>query len=215
MTVEWSWERAADALPVLWDGFRITLLATVLGFAIAAVIGLLIAIIRRTLPRWIAVPVHAVSEFIRFTPLVVQLLFAYALLPQFSALQIGVVVLGIHYAGYLAEVYRAGIDSVPPGQWEAARALSLPPVRTWRAVILPQAIRASVPALGTNAVSMFKDTPFLFAITVVELVTAAQQFGARHYAYLEAMTLAGVFFLLASYPTSVLIRRLEKRLAYY
>ncbi|MGY0500558.1 ectoine/hydroxyectoine ABC transporter permease subunit EhuD [Nocardia sp. FBN12] len=215
MTAEWSWERAREALPVLWEGFQITLLATLLGFALAAVLGLVIAVIRRTTPRAIAAPVHAVSEFIRLTPLVVQLLFAYTLLTQFSALQIGIVVLGIHYSSYLAEVYRAGIESVPTGQWEAARALSLPPLRTWGAVVLPQAIRASLPALGTNAVSMFKDTPFLFAISVVELVTAAQQFGARNFAYLESITLAGVFFLVASYPTSVLIRRLEKRLAYY
>ncbi|NKX89452.1 ectoine/hydroxyectoine ABC transporter permease subunit EhuD [Nocardia coubleae] len=215
MNAQWSWERARDALPVLWDGFQITLLATALGFALAAVLGLVIAIIRQSMPRWIAAPVHAVSEFVRLTPLVVQLLFAYTLLTQFSALQIGITVLGIHYSSYLAEVYRAGIEAVPKGQWEAARALSLPPTRTWRAVVLPQAIRASLPALGTNAVSMFKDTPFLFAISVVELVTSAQQFGARNFAYLEAITLAGVFFLVASYPTSVLIRRLEKRLAYY
>ncbi|MFC4126632.1 ectoine/hydroxyectoine ABC transporter permease subunit EhuD [Nocardia rhizosphaerae] len=215
MMADWSWERAREALPVLWDGFQITLLATLLGFALAAVLGLVIAIIRQTMPRWIAGPVHAVSEFVRLTPLVVQLLFAYTLLTQFSALQIGIVVLGIHYSSYLAEVYRAGIEAVPKGQWEAARALSLPPTRTWRAVVLPQAIRASLPALGTNAVSMFKDTPFLFAISVVELVTAAQQFGARNFAYLEAITMAGIFFLVASYPTSVLIRRLEKRLAYY
>jgi polar amino acid transport system permease protein len=215
MTVEWSWERAWEALPVLWDGFTITLLATVVGFAIAAVIGLAIAVVRQSFPRWVAAPVHAAAEFVRLTPLVVQLLFAYNLLPQFSALQIGITVLGLHYSSYLAEVYRAGIEAVPKGQWEASRALSLPPYRTWRAVILPQAIRASLPALGTNAVSMFKDTPFLFAISVVELVTAAQQFGARNFQYLEPLTLAGVFFLIASYPTSVLIRRLEKRLAYY
>ncbi|MFM9263521.1 ABC transporter permease subunit, partial [Rhodococcus sp. 5A-K4] len=104
--------------------------------------------------------------------------------------------------------------SVPAGQWEAARALSLPTTRTWRAVVLPQAVRATLPALGNYAISMFKDTPFLFAITVVELVTAAQQYGARTFQYLEPITMAGVIFLLASYPTSVLIRQVEKRLAY-
>ncbi|QNG17341.1 ectoine/hydroxyectoine ABC transporter permease subunit EhuD [Rhodococcus triatomae] len=215
MTVQWSWERAFDALPVLLDGFKITLLATVLAFIIGAVLGLVIAIIRRTFPRWISLPVRAAAEFIRLTPVVVQLLFVYYLFTDFSALQIGVVVLGVHYSTYMAEVYRAGIEAVPKGQWEAARALSLPPGRTWRAVILPQAIRRVVPALGNCAISLFKDTPFLFAITVVELVTAAQQFGARNFQYLEPLTLAGVIFLIASYPTSVLVRRLEKRLAYY
>ncbi|MBS9372934.1 ectoine/hydroxyectoine ABC transporter permease subunit EhuD [Rhodococcus sp. B50] len=214
MNVDWSWERAADALPVLLEGFRITLLATVLGFVVAAVLGLLVAVARRALPKVLATALSAVVQFIRLTPLVVQLLFVYYLLPQFSALQIGIAVLGIHYATYMAEVYRAGIDAVPKGQWEACRALSLSPLRTWRAVILPQAVRRVVPALGNYAVSLFKDTPFLFTISVVEMVTAAQQFGARNFQYLEPLTLAGLIFLIASYPTSLLVRRLERRLAY-
>lgn len=214
MTVDWSWQRAADALPVLLEGFRITLLATVLGFVVAAVLGLVVAVARRSLPKVLATALSAVVQFIRLTPLVVQLLFVYYLLPQFSALQIGIAVLGIHYSTYMAEVYRAGIDAVPKGQWEACRALSLSPMRTWRAVILPQAVRRAVPALGNYAVSLFKDTPFLFTISVVEMVTAAQQFGARNFQYLEPLTLAGLIFLIASYPTSLLVRRLERRLAY-
>lgn len=214
MSVDWSWERAVDSIPFLLEGFRITLLATVVGFLIAAALGLVVAVLRRSAPAVITVPLRMVSEFIRLTPLVVQLLFAYFLLPQFTALQIGIAVIGIHYATYMAEVYRAGIDAVPRGQWEAAQALSLPTGRTWRAVVLPQAIRNTVPALGNYAISLFKDTPFLFAISVVEMVTAAQQFGARNFQYLEPITLAGVIFLLASYPTSILIRRLEKSLAY-
>ncbi|EGD56099.1 ectoine/hydroxyectoine ABC transporter permease subunit EhuD [Gordonia neofelifaecis] len=212
--IDWSWQRAEDALPVLWDGFKITLLATVIGFLVAMILGLVVAVIRRSGPRWLAIPVHAATEFVRLTPIVVQLLFVYALLPQFTPLTIGIAVLGVHYASYMAEVYRAGIEEVPVGQWEAARALSLPGTRTWRAVILPQVARNSLPALGNNAVSMFKDTPYLFTISVVELVTAAQTYGAAHFAYLEAFTLAGAFFLVASYPTSVLIRRLERLLAH-
>lgn len=214
MNVDWSWDRAFDSIPFLLEGFKITLLATVVGFVLAAVLGLVIAVIRHAGPTFVTVPMRMISEFIRLTPLVVQLLFAYYLLPQFSALQIGITVLGIHYSTYMAEVYRAGIDAVPPGQWEAARALSLPTSRTWRGVVLPQAIRNTVPALGNYAISMFKDTPFLFAITVVEMVTAAQQYGARTFQYLEPITMAGIIFLIASYPTSILIRRLEKQLAY-
>lgn len=214
MNVDWSWDRAFDSIPFLLEGFKITLLATVVGFVLAAVLGLVIAVIRHAGPAFVTVPMRMISEFIRLTPLVVQLLFAYYLLPQFSALQIGITVLGIHYSTYMAEVYRAGIDAVPPGQWEAARALSLPTSRTWRGVVLPQAIRNTVPALGNYAISMFKDTPFLFAITVVEMVTAAQQYGARTFQYLEPITMAGIIFLIASYPTSILIRRLEKQLAY-
>lgn len=210
----WSWDRAAEVLPLLLEGFKITLLATVLGTAIAVVLGLLIAIARRALPSWASWPIVLVAEFIRMTPLVVQLVFAYLLLSNLSALTIGVVVLGIHYSTYMAEVYRAGIDAVPKGQWEASAALSLPRARMWRAIIIPQAIRSTLPALGNYAISMFKETPFLFAITVVEMVTAAQQYGGRVFAYTEAFTLAGLIFLVASYPTSMLIRRLETKLAH-
>lgn len=127
---------------------------------------------------------------------------------------IGIIIFGIHYATYMAEVYRAGIDSVPQGQWEATTALSMSRARTWIAVIIPQAVRATVPALGNYVISMFKDTPFLIAITVTEIVRAAQTYGGNHFTYIEAITLTGVIFLASSYPTSLLISRLEKRLAY-
>ncbi|WP_246956715.1 ectoine/hydroxyectoine ABC transporter permease subunit EhuD [Brachybacterium sp. Marseille-Q7125] len=210
----WSWDHAIATLPLLLDGFRTTLLATVLGTLIAVVLGLVVAIVRRSAPGIITAPVTGAVEFIRMTPLVVQLVFANLLLaPYFDALTIGIWVLGIHYTTYMAEVYRAGIDSVPKGQWEAATALSLPHTRTWRAVIIPQAIRATLPALGNYAISMFKETPFLMVIYVAEMVNQAQNYGAATYRYTEPITIAGLIFLAASYPTSVLVRRLEKRLA--
>lgn len=209
----WSWERAAEALPPILEGFRITLLATVVGTVIAAVLGLLVALVRRSRSRWVTAPVGLVVEFVRSTPLLVQLVFVYLMLPGVPALVVGCAVLGVHYATYMSEVYRAGIDAVPRGQWEAAKALDLPRTRVWRAVVLPQAVRKTLPGLGNYAISMFKETPFLFAISVVEMFTAAQQFGARNFVYTEALTMVGLLFLLASYPTSLLVRRLENRLA--
>ncbi|GAA4284905.1 ectoine/hydroxyectoine ABC transporter permease subunit EhuD [Brevibacterium daeguense] len=217
----WSWERAFEALPILLRGFGNTLIATVLGTIIAAILGLLIAVLLRVLPGWIDWLLKLAVAFVRNTPLVVQLLFVYYLfamnpvLIEVPALVIGTAMIGVHYATYMSESYRAGIDSVPKGQWEAISALSLPPGRAFRSVVLPQALRATIPSLGNYAVAMFKDTPFLFAISVVELVTSAQQYGARNFAYTEAFTLAGLIFLAASYPTSLLIRRMEKSLAQY
>ena len=212
----WDWEHAIAVFPdLLLQGFKITLVATVLGTLIALVLGLIVAIIRRSTPPIINAPVTWIVEFIRMTPLVVQLVFANLVLsPYFdSSLAIGIWVLGIHYTTYMAEVYRAGIDSVPKGQWEAATALSLPRLRTWRAVVVPQAIRNTLPALGNYAIPMFKETPFLFVIYVPELLNVAQNYGSTHFRYTEAITLAGLIFLAASYPTSLLIRRLEKKLA--
>ncbi|WSA76969.1 ectoine/hydroxyectoine ABC transporter permease subunit EhuD [Streptomyces sp. NBC_01799] len=209
-----DWNAARDALPLVLQGFRVTLLATVLGTLAAAVLGLAIAVAGRAPSRFVTVPVRVVMEFIRSTPLLVQLVGAAALFTSVEPLTIGTAVLGVHYAAYTSEVYRAGIDGVPKGQWEACRALSLTPRRTWQAVILPQAVRNVLPALGNYAISMFKETPFLAVITVQEMVFEARKYGADHFAYTEAFTLAGLVFLVASYPTSLLMRKLEKRLGH-
>lgn len=211
----WDWDYAWAALPSMLEAFfKVTLLVTVAGSAIAATLGLIIAILRRGSSGFLGGVLTFVVNFIRMTPIVVQLLFAFYVLTDLSPITIGIIIFGIHYATYMAEVYRAGIDAVPVGQWEATRALSMSKGRTWWAVIIPQALRSTIPALGNYVVSMFKDTPFLISITVVEVVRAAQIFGGQNFRYTEAITLAGVIYLLASYPTSLLIGRLEKRLAY-
>lgn len=213
--LQWDWATAWESLPILLEGFvTVTLVVTAAGSAIAAVLGLLIAMARRISPRPVTAVLTFFVNFIRMTPLVVQLVFAYYFFLSIDPLTIAVFVFGIHYATYMAEVYRAGIESVPKGQWEAATALSLSRGRTWGAVILPQAIRATVPSLGNYVISMLKDTPFVIAITLADMVSNALEFGGNHFRYLEAITLAGVIFLVTSYPASVLIRRLEKRLEY-
>src|SRR5699024_2196500 len=143
------------------------------------VLGLVVATIRRSPPALINRPFTWLVEFVRMTPLVVQLVFANLVLSPYvaSPLAIGIWVLGIQYTTYMAEVYRAGIDSVPKGQWEAATALSLPRARTWRSVVVPQAIRNTLPALGNYAISMFKETPFFVVIYIPEMVRNAQTYG--------------------------------------
>jgi polar amino acid transport system permease protein len=209
----WHWSNVTESLPVVLRGFRLTLLATVLGSLVAAVLGLALAIAGRAPTRWVRVPVRAAVAFVRSTPVMIQLFAAWVLLPRLSVTVIGVGVLGVHYAAYTSEVYRAGIDAVPRGQWEACTALSLPRHRVWRAVVLPQALRNVLPALGNYAISMFKETPFLSVIGVAEMVHQANEFGSEHFAYLETLTLTAAIFLVASYPTSVGLRTLEERLA--
>ncbi|MFC8923235.1 ectoine/hydroxyectoine ABC transporter permease subunit EhuD [Cellulosimicrobium sp. NPDC057127] len=209
----WRWDRAWDVLPELLEGLRITVLATVVGMVIASILGLVIALAMRAPSRWVTAPLRLVSDFIRMTPLPVQLVFIWLLLPSVPSLVIGCTVLGVHYSTYMSEVYRAGIEAVPRGQWEAATALNLPRSRTWRDVVLPQAIRKTLPGLGNYAISMFKETPFLFVISVVEMFTKAQEYGARTFSYIEPLTMVGLLFLLVSYPTSLLVRRMETRLA--
>jgi polar amino acid transport system permease protein len=208
----WDWEFTGLILPDLLTGLRYTVQATIFGYAIALVLGLAVDLLRR-LPL-VGTLVFAVFEFIRSTPLLVQLVFVFFLVPgTVSPLVVGIVVLGVHYSSYTAEVYRSGIEGVAQGQWEACRALSLPVHRTWGAVVLPQAIRKVIPPLGNYLIAMFKDTPLLFAISVPELLSQAQRVGGVHFRVFEAMTLVGLLFILVSIPSAVLIRRLERRYA--
>jgi len=214
--VKWDWGAVRDFLPHFWDGLLVTLQALVLGSLIAFVLGLVWALLIRTPTRWVRWPVGVVTEFIRDTPLLVQLFFLFYVLPEwglaFSALTTGVVAIGLHYSTYTMQVYRAGIEAVPAGQWEAATALSLPMRRTWTAVILPQAIRRVVPALGNYVISMLKDTPMLMAITVLDMLGEARLFSQQHFQFTEPLTVIGVAFVLISYPASLLLRALERRL---
>ncbi len=162
--------------------------------------------------------VRAVVEFVRSTPLLVQVYFLFFVLPTFGvvlpALTVGVLALGLHYATYTSEVYRAGIDAVPRGQWEAATALSLPRSRVWTGVVLPQAVPRVLPALGNYVISMFKETPLLIGIGVLDIVGGqVREVGGQSFRYVEAYTIAGLLFLLLSYPASLAVRRLERRRA--
>jgi polar amino acid transport system permease protein len=213
----WDWGAVRDFLPHLWDGLLVTLQALALGSLISFTLGLVWALLMRTPTRWVRWPVGVVTEFVRDTPLLVQLFFLFYVLPEWgiaaSALTTGVVAIGLHYSTYTMQVYRAGIDAVPPGQWEAATALSLPVRRTWTAVVLPQAVRRVVPALGNYVIAMLKDTPLLMTITVLEMLGEARLFSQEHFQFTEPLTVIGVAFILISFPASLLVRALERRLA--
>lgn len=215
--MEWDWDFVWQIMPTLLEGFKITVLATILGALVAAVIGLALAIARRSPIAAVSRTVGFVSEFIRGTPLLVQLYFIFYVLPdigiRLSPLVAGVIGIGVHYATYTAEVYRAGIENVPRGQWEAAKATNLTTRQAWIHVILPQAIPPMIPALANYFIAMFKETPLLSAITVLELMNQAKSIANSNYRYIEPMTLVGVFFLAVSLLSVVGLRWLEERYA--
>ncbi|MET9713034.1 ectoine/hydroxyectoine ABC transporter permease subunit EhuD [Nocardiopsis alba] len=208
----WDFEWTFQIMPDLLAGLWVTVQITVIAYLMALALGLAIAIVRRV--PIIGSLLHFVMEFIRTTPLIIQLVFVFLLAPStVSGMTVGILVLGVHYSSYTAEVYRSGIEGVSKGQWEAARALSLPISRTWGAIVLPQAIRKVIPALGNYLIAMFKDTPLLFAIGVAELLTEAQRVGSADFRIVEAFTVVGFLFLVVSIPSAIVIRRLEKRYA--
>jgi polar amino acid transport system permease protein len=195
-----------EILPDLLRGAVITLEATLGGFLVALAGGLILAVARRTR---LAAPALAYIEFMRNTPLLVQIYAIFYVLP-FAGLTLGVLALGLNYSAYTAEVYRAGIESVPQAQWEAARSLGLSLWTTWTRVVLPQAIRPILPVLGNYLIGMFKDTPLLATITVPEMFNAAMQVAGTTYRYNEPYTLVALIFLAMSYPASLPFRSLER-----
>ncbi|MFI6868992.1 ectoine/hydroxyectoine ABC transporter permease subunit EhuD [Nocardia sp. NPDC050406] len=219
---KWRWDRFFETFPYIWDGLLVTIQFTLLGSLVAYVLGLFFAIVRGMRIPVIDQLLWAFIEFVRSTPLLVQIFFLYwvvrpdllgALPVDTQRLVVGVTALGVHYACYTSEVYRAGIEAVPTTQWEAARALSLPVTRTWTDVILPQAIPRVLPALGNYTIAMFKEVPLLSAIVVLDMVYqvktvyAASAGGAGP----EAWFAVGLTFFALSYPCSILVRKVQQR----
>ncbi len=213
----WDWAYALKCLPLLAEAGLTTLIASLIGGFVAASLGLPWSLMLRSNYLWIRYPADAFLQLVRNTPLLVQLYLLFYGLPHFgwspSPLSLGIAGLGLHYAAYAAEVYRAGFAAVPISQDEAARMLGLSRWQRFLHVHLPQAIPPVLPALGNLVVALFKDTPVLSAITVVELLTRAKLLGAESFRYLEPMTLVGIFFLIASLIAALPLQALERRLA--
>lgn len=206
-------------VPLMWRGLLVTMKGTVLGFTVAVVLGFLLAMGRRSDRRYVSWPFAVLIEFIRSTPLLVQLFFFQAFVRandslDFEGVMILTIVLGVHYATYCSEAYRAGINSVPDGQWEASTALNLGPVTKWTRVIIPQAVPNVLPALGNFLVAGFKDAPIAFIVGVPGLLAFANTVRAEDFRPVEPYLLAGVGFLMASLPAAWLVRRLERKVAY-
>jgi polar amino acid transport system permease protein len=206
---------ALEIMPALLRGAIVTAEATFGGMALALVGGLVLALGRRSQLPGVSRLAASYVLFMRNTPLLVQIYFLFYVLPfagiTFGALTTGILALGLNYSAYIAEVYRAGIDGVPQGQWEAARALDFSPAQTWTRVILPQALPPMLPVLGNYLIGMFKDSPLLATITVPEMFAAAEHIAGETYRYNEPYTLVGLIFLCLSYPASLAVRQLEKR----
>lgn len=211
--MEWRWDFTFEILPrLLWATLN-TLLAAGIGYGIALVLGLVLALAQRTPWPMLTLAVREAVEFIRSTPLVLQIFFVFYVFPQFgvrlSPWTSGMIAIGLHYAAYLSEVYRAGIDGVPCGQWEACRAMNLSTRRTYLGIVIPQALPIALPGMGNYLVGIFKDTPMLSVIGVAELMHTANAIGSESYRFLEPYTLVGVIFLAISLPTAYGLRYFE------
>jgi len=207
---------AWSILPILLKGMLVTIEATLVGFIVAAIIGLILAGLKSVRLKIISWPAYFITEFIRDTPLLVQLFFLYYVLPEYGlvlpAFMTGALALGLQYSAYTSEVYRAGIESIHNGQTEAARALDLSAWRTFIIIILPQSIPRIIPALGNYLVSIMKDVPVLSVVSVLEMLNVAKIIGDRTFNYMIPLSMVGLLYLILTLVASHLIRILDTRL---
>ena len=212
-----SWNELSDWMPRLLGGMKFTVEITIGAFVLAVVVGLLVALMRLNSRRWIVyVPATAYVEILRGTPLILQLFFAYFALPSagisISPLTAGIIGLGLNTSAYLSEVFRGAIVGVDKGQWEAAEALGMSWPAMMRNAILPQAMRAAIPPTGNYAVSLFKDSALASTVSVAELMFTGQVIGSETFQYMQIYLVVAVLYFIISYPTSIAIRHLERRL---
>lgn len=213
--LDWRWPFVGEILPRLLEAAGNTLLAAGVGYLVAMVLGLVFALAQRTPLALFNRAVREAVEFVRSTPLVLQVFFAFYVAPQFglrlAPWTAGMAAIGLHYAAYLSEVYRGGLESVPKGQWEAATSLNLGTVRTYVRIILPQALPPALSGMGNYLVGIVKDTPMLSVIGVAELMHTANAIGSESYRFLEPYTMVGLIFLAISLPLAALMRAFERR----
>ncbi len=194
----------------------VTIKAAVLGFFVALVLGLVWAILKGAQSKVIAWPAKVFTEFLRDTPLIVQLFFLYYVLPEFGitlpAFLTGALALGLQYSAYTSEVYRAGLEAIGRDQREAARALNFTAVRTFTHVIIPQAVPRIVPAMGNYLVSIMKDVPVLSVVTVLEMLNVGRIIGDRTFNYLIPLSMVGGLYLIMTLVASAGLRLLDSRL---
>jgi polar amino acid transport system substrate-binding protein len=203
----------------LWRLTRAAVVTVLIAFGsmtIALLLGMPLAIGQWKGPRAIQWLCTIYVEFFRGTPVLVQLLFLYFGLPAIGLAMPGwltaLIGLGLNYAAYESQVYRAALEAIPRGQWEASYLLGMSPVLAFRRIILPQAFRIALPPMTNDFVSLFKDTSTAYAISVWELATAYRELANASGQFLLLGVAVSLYYLAMSLPMAHLARRLERRL---
>jgi His/Glu/Gln/Arg/opine family amino acid ABC transporter permease subunit len=209
-----NFEVARDYLGVLLQGLWITVALTLSVIVMCAVFAIPVALARMSPSRLLRLPVDAYVEVTRATPLLLQLIYIYYVLPSIGirlpGIACAVIGLTFNYTAYMSEVYRGGIKAVAQGQWLAAAALGMTDTLAFRRIILPQAVRIVIPSLGNYFISLFKDTALCSVVGVQELLFKGQIVSARSFQYFTIYTLTAILYFSVGYPAALLVRWLER-----
>ena len=205
---------AREYLGVLLQGLYITVGLTLSVIVMSCALAIPVALARMSSNKLILIPVSVYVEVTRATPLLLQLVYIYYVLPSFGirlpAIAAAVIGLTFNYTAYMSEVYRGGIKAVSQGQWQAAAALGMTDALAFRRIILPQAVRIVIPTLGNYFISLFKDTALCSVVSVQELMFKGQIVSARSFQYFTIYTLTGILYFSVGFPAALFVRWLER-----
>ena len=217
-TYQFRWDVIPNNIDFLMSGLQMTLIISATALVFAMIGGLLLALV--DMSRYLALRAIglAIGEVIRNTPILVQLLWVYYVLPivfnirisSFAAILIG---LSLYMAAFMSEVYRSGIQAVPKGHREAAQVLGLTPFQSFRRIVLPQAIRFTLPPLASNFVQLIKFSSLGAVISVTEITRRGMELSSSTFRPLEIFSFIAVVYFLICWPLSMTIRIWEHRLA--
>ncbi|MGE3830937.1 MAG: amino acid ABC transporter permease [Parvibaculaceae bacterium] len=209
-----NFEVIRDYWQVFLRGLGLTIFLTAITMVLATFLAIPLALGRLSRNRFFRWPTNVFVEFMRATPLILQLLYIYYVLPAagitLNPLGAAIIGLSLHYAAYLSEVFRGGIESISKGQTEAALSLGLSRWLAFRKVVLPQATRAVLPTLANYLISLFKDTALASVVTVQELMFSGQIIAARNYQYFTVYTVTAILYFAVCYPSGLAVRWLEE-----
>jgi His/Glu/Gln/Arg/opine family amino acid ABC transporter permease subunit len=217
-TYQFRWDIIPGNFDFLMSGLQMTLIISGTALVFAMIGGLLLALV--DMSRYLAVRAIglAIGEVIRNTPILVQLLWVYYVLPivfniRISSLAAILIGLSVYMAAFMSEVYRAGIQAVPKGHREAAQVLGLTPFQSFRRIVLPQAIRFTLPPLASNFVQLIKFSSLGAVISVTEITRRGMELSSSTFRPLEIFSFIAVVYFFICWPLSMAIRFWEHRLA--
>lgn len=214
--MEWKFEAVTDHLPFLLAGVKVTVAVSLLAMVLGLVLGLIVALTRMAPNRALQFLAGLYIDVFRTTPLLVQLVWVFFALPILTGIALSpfvasVVALSLHVSAYLAEIYRAGILSIASGQRHAGFALGMTPAQVLRRVILPQATTRMLPPIGSQFITLFKDSALVSLITLQDLMWQAQSLAAFTMRTIEVLTAVAILYMLLTIPQALYVNYLHKK----
>lgn len=216
MSIPFDLSLIFDSLPLLGIGALVTIEITAVSVFLGTCIGLMVGIAELARYPWIRIPAKIYVDFIRGTPLLVQIFIIYFALPIILGTRIepfvaAVAACSINSGAYVAEIFRAGIQSIDKGQMEAGRSLGMSWIQTMRYIVIPQAFRRTIPQLGNEFIAMLKDSSLVSVIGFEELTRKGQLVIASTYGSLEIWTAVAIIYLIMTLSITRFVAFLEKR----